>query len=125
MRVERIDALFRGALHDDAPAALERFLQERRQHAFQLLALQVVEEKFGHQVHRMVANAPRASPPAIDTVDAAARTDEALGGYLDELCFLLIDLPCNLGRQDVRCGRAIQYGDEDIGQLSAVELTEA
>ena len=48
MRVQGIDALVRARLYDHAPAALERALEQRRQHAFELLALQVVEEDLGH-----------------------------------------------------------------------------
>ena len=49
MRVERVDALLGRRLHHDAPAALDRALQELRQHALERLALQMVEQNFGHR----------------------------------------------------------------------------
>jgi len=48
MRVERIGALLRRRLHDDAPAALQQFFQERRQHGFERHVLQMVEQNFRH-----------------------------------------------------------------------------
>src|SRR6185369_4077957 len=52
MRIERVDPLVGRRLHHDAPAALERFLQKLRQHAFDRLALQVIEEDLGHSLSR-------------------------------------------------------------------------
>ena len=49
MRVERLDALLGRRLHHDAPAALERFLEQRRQHPLERLALQMVEQDLGHR----------------------------------------------------------------------------
>ncbi len=48
MRVERLDALLGRRLHHDAPAALERFLEQRRQHPFERLAVEMVEQDLGH-----------------------------------------------------------------------------
>ena len=48
MRIEGIDALVRGCLHHDAPAALQRFLEKRRQHPFERLPLQMVEQDLSH-----------------------------------------------------------------------------
>jgi hypothetical protein len=50
MGVERLNALFRGGLDNDAPAALERFQQERRQDLLRCLSFQVIEEDFSHVV---------------------------------------------------------------------------
>jgi hypothetical protein len=50
MRIESLDVLFGRSLHNDLPATLEGFFQQRRQHAFELLALQVVEEYLGHRM---------------------------------------------------------------------------
>ena len=46
--VKRLHALFGHALDHDAPAALERFMQERRQDLFGSLPLQMIEENFSH-----------------------------------------------------------------------------
>jgi hypothetical protein len=43
MRVERFDAFLGGSLHHNAPAAIERLLQQRWQDLFRRLALQVIE----------------------------------------------------------------------------------
>src|SRR5438477_4548537 len=51
LRVERLDALLGGRLHDHPPAALERFLKQRRQDFLQRLAFEVVEEDFRHLAH--------------------------------------------------------------------------
>ena len=67
----------------------------------------------------------QASWAAIDGVDSASRADEAFDGCLDELCMQLIDLPCNLDRQGLCCGRAIQYSDDDIREISALDLADA
>ena len=50
MSVERLNALFRGGLDNDAPAALELFQQERRQDLLRCLSFQVIEEDFSHVV---------------------------------------------------------------------------
>ena len=50
MGVERLDALLGRGLHHHAPAALERFLEQRRQHPFERLALQMIEQDFGHRL---------------------------------------------------------------------------
>jgi hypothetical protein len=39
MRVERLDAFLRTALHNHPPATGERLLKQRRQHAFEFLAV--------------------------------------------------------------------------------------
>ena len=49
LRVERLDALLRRRLHHHAPAALERALEQGRQHAFERLPLQVIEQHLGHR----------------------------------------------------------------------------
>ena len=46
MRIERFDALLRGRLNHNAPAALERLLQQRRQDLFRRLPFEVIEEDF-------------------------------------------------------------------------------
>src|SRR5262249_29027915 len=48
VRVERVDPLLGGRLHHDAPAALERALKQRRQHALDRLTQQMIEQDLGH-----------------------------------------------------------------------------
>src|SRR5690606_41967906 len=57
--VERLGALTAGGLDDGAPATLQRLLQQRREHPFQRLGLEVVEEDLGHC--RVLAAADRKS----------------------------------------------------------------
>ena len=47
---ERLGALRRGRLHDHAPAALERFLEQGRQNILERHVLQMVEQDFRHPV---------------------------------------------------------------------------
>jgi hypothetical protein len=47
--VERGDALVAHALHHGAPAPLPRLEEERRQHRFERLTLQVIEGDLGHR----------------------------------------------------------------------------
>src|SRR2546423_10574703 len=67
MRIERLGALRRGRLHDHAPAALERFFQERRQYAFERHALQMIEQDFRHppatRITWWLRNIPRPTGP--------------------------------------------------------------
>src|SRR3569623_1180480 len=51
MRVEQVGALHRARQHDDAPAAHERFLEQRRKHVLQPHVLQMIEQTFRHR-HR-------------------------------------------------------------------------
>lgn len=74
---------------------------------------------------RVIRQVLHASRAAIDGVDSASRADEAFDGCLDELCMLLIDPLCNLHRQGPCCGRAIQYGDEYIREIPALDLADA
>src|SRR4051795_11659757 len=60
MVVERGEALLGGRLHGDAPAALDRFLDQGRQHRLQRLALQMVEEDLGHAPLTWARPRPRA-----------------------------------------------------------------
>jgi hypothetical protein len=48
MRIERVDPLFRCSLHDNAPAALEAFLEQRRKAAIQALPGEAVKDNLGH-----------------------------------------------------------------------------
>jgi hypothetical protein len=50
MRIESLDVLFRRPLHNDLPATFERLFQQRWQHAFELLALHMVEKYLGHRM---------------------------------------------------------------------------
>ncbi len=47
MRIKGVDAILRRGLHDRAPAALERALEQVRQHFLERLFLQVIEEDLG------------------------------------------------------------------------------
>ena len=48
MRVERIDTIFGGSLHDHSPAALERALEQIWQHLLDRLLLEVIEQDLSH-----------------------------------------------------------------------------
>src|SRR5262249_10850432 len=48
MRVECLDSFFRSRLHDHAPAALERFFDQRGKHTLERLTLQLLKHDFRH-----------------------------------------------------------------------------
>src|SRR5262249_55810436 len=58
VRVERLDSLLRSRLHDHAPAALERFFDQRGKHTLERLSLQLVKYDFRHDDRATVARAP-------------------------------------------------------------------
>ena len=62
MRVERLDALLGRRLHHDAPAALERFLQQLRQHA--LRAAGAADDRRGSRSSARAQSSRNAPPPA-------------------------------------------------------------
>src|SRR5689334_3604528 len=48
VRVEGVDALFRGSLHNHFPPAFKRPLKQSGKNAFQLLTLKMIEKNLGH-----------------------------------------------------------------------------
>src|SRR3569832_53439 len=61
MCIEGIDTIFR-RLHDRAPAALDRFLEQLRQHVFHGTVVKVIEQNFSH-VGSIAGNAAPTSRP--------------------------------------------------------------
>ena len=65
MVVEGGEPLLARRLHDRPPAALQRFLEERRQHGLERLPLQMIEEDLGHprSIRRVAAMRGQRSEP--------------------------------------------------------------
>ena len=59
-RVERLDALLARGLDRGAPAALERALEQRRQHVLQRPPLEMVEIDFGTRRRSSAVHSPLA-----------------------------------------------------------------
>ena len=79
--IDRSETLVASRLHHRAPAALERFFDEARQHLLQRLLLQVIEENLGC-LARSSQPSRRAAPPvhcSVESLNARAARQAQIG----------------------------------------------